>query len=98
MKRFYTIMALVAVSMVCAGAAFALTTTPAAGDFAFELYAIVANSILAGPIGIVAGIGCLVAGGVLAVQQKILGAVPCLLGGVVILQADTMIQSLGMLV
>jgi len=97
-KKIWTIFSLVFVSMVCAGAAFALTDTPAAGDFAFELYDIVSHSILGGPIGIIAGIGCLVAGGVMAVQQKILGAVPCLLGGVIILQADTMIQSLGMLV
>ncbi|HPJ93797.1 MAG TPA: hypothetical protein PKY89_07775 [Deltaproteobacteria bacterium] len=96
-KIAWTIASVMFVLLAAAVTAFALTTAPAAGDFAFELYDVVANDILGGPIGIIAGIGALVAGAALAIQQKLLAAVPCLLGGIVILQSDAMIQSLGMM-
>jgi len=55
------------------------------------------NSILKGPIGFVAGLAAVCFGAALAIQQKIGGAIPALLGGAVLLKADTIVSSMGLL-
>lgn len=80
-----------------AGTAFAIAV-PAAGSFAFDVYDIAVNRILDGPIGFVAGVGAMAVGAVCAVQQKVFEAVPCILGGAILLNADSLVTSLGMIV
>lgn len=80
-----------------ASTAFAIAV-PAAGSFAFDVYDIAVNRILDGPIGFVAGVGAMAIGAVCAVQQKVFEAVPCILGGAVLLNADSLVTSLGMVV
>lgn len=76
--------------------AFAITA-PAAGSFAYDVYDMAVNSILKGPIGFVAGLAAVCFGAALAIQQKIGGAIPALLGGAVLLKADTIVTSMGLL-
>jgi len=82
---------------ISAGAALAITA-PSSGDFAYDVYDIAVNKILAGPIGFVGGAGAMAVGAVMAIQQKIFAAVPCILGGAVMLNADSLVTSLGMII
>ena len=79
------------------GVAFAIAP-PAAGSFAFDVYDIGVNMILDGPIGFVAGVAAMAIGAICAVQQKVFEAVPAILGGAVLLNADSLVTSLGMVV
>jgi len=71
-------------------------TAPAAGSFAYTVYDVAVERILQGAIGFVAGVGAMVMGAVLAIQQKVLAAIPAILGGAILLNADTMVTTLGM--
>ena len=71
-------------------------TAPAAGSFAYTVYDVAVTQILGGAIGFVAGVGAMVFGAVLAIQQKVMGAVPSILGGAVLLNAETLVTTLGM--
>ena len=73
-------------------------TAPATGSFAFDVYDVGVNKILSGPIGFVAGVGAIVIGAVSAVQQKVVAAVPAILGGAVMLNADSVVESLGLMI
>ena len=89
----------VASGMLLASASSALAIgVPAAGSFAFDVYDIAVNRILDGPIGFVGGVGAMAVGAVCAIQQKVFEAVPCILGGAVLLNADSLVTSLGMVV
>ena len=71
-------------------------TAPAAGSFAYTVYDVAVERILQGAIGFVAGVGAMVMGAVLAIQQKVLAAIPAILGGAILLNADTLVTTLGM--
>jgi hypothetical protein len=73
-------------------------TQPAVGDFGYDIYDIAVNGILQGPIGFVGGLAAIVVGAVFAIKQQFMGAIPCVLGGAAIIQGDTIVQSLGMLI
>lgn len=79
-----------------AATAAAITAPTGPTDFAWDVYDIGVNRILNGPIGFVAGAGAMVAGAVAAIQQKLGLAAMAILGGAVLLNADNMITSLGM--
>ncbi len=79
-----------------AATAAAITAPTGPTDFAWDVYDIGINRILNGPIGFVAGAGAMVAGAVAAIQQKLGLAAMAILGGAILLNADTMITSLGM--
>ena len=71
---------------------------PAAGSFAFDIYDIAINKILDGPIGFVAGVGAIALGAVAAIQQKVFEAIPAILGGAALLNADSIVESLGLMI
>jgi hypothetical protein len=71
-------------------------TAPAAGSFAYTVYDVAVARILQGAIGFVAGVGAMVMGAVLAIQQKVLAAIPAILGGAILLNADTLVTTLGL--
>lgn len=97
-KRNKTTVALATVYILLGSARVALAiTAPASGTFAYDVYDIGVNKILNGPIGFVAGVGAMAIGAVSAVQQKIFAAVPAILGGAVLLNADNLVTSLGMI-
>jgi hypothetical protein len=71
-------------------------TAPAAGSFAYTVYDVAVERILQGAIGFVAGVGAMVMGAVLAIQQKVMASIPAILGGAILLNADTLVTTLGM--
>lgn len=79
-----------------AGSALAMTA-PTAG-FGFELYDIGVNTILKGPVGMVAGIMAVVAAAVLLMRQMIMPAVGTVLAGVFLLTADSFLAAMGALI
>lgn len=96
-KKCFAITVITGGVLLAGGTAWAINA-PAAGSFAFDVYDIGVNKILNGPIGFVGGVGAMVVGAVMAVQQKIFGAIPCILGGGVMLNADNLVTSLGMMI
>ncbi|MFZ5571295.1 MAG: hypothetical protein ACOZF0_12875 [Thermodesulfobacteriota bacterium] len=79
-----------------AATAAAITAPTGPTDFAWDVYDIGVNKILNGPIGFVAGAGAMVAGAVAAIQQKLALASMAIIGGAVLLNADSMVTSLGL--
>ena len=73
-------------------------TAPVAGSFAYDVYDIGVNKILQGPIGFVGGVIAIVIGAIAAIRAQIMLAIPAILGGAVILKADTITASLGMII
>ena len=73
-------------------------TAPVAGSFAYDVYDIGVNKILQGPIGFVGGVIAIVIGAIAAIRAQIMLAIPAILGGAVILKADTITTSLGMII
>ena len=72
-------------------------TSPSAGSFAYDVYDIVVNQILNGPIGTVAGLAAIVLGAIAAIRSQIMLAVPSIIGGAVLIKADAIAQSMGAL-
>jgi len=69
---------------------------PAAGTFAYTVYDVAVTQMLNGAIGFVAGVGAMVMGAVMALQQKVMLALPCILGGAVLLNAESLVTTLGL--
>lgn len=86
---------LVAFSAVTAMATF---TNLAPGGFGSEIYDIAVNRILMGPIGFVCGLLIIGCAGCCAVCGKPLAGIPCVLAGAAILNADSLVTSLGTLI
>jgi hypothetical protein len=68
---------------------------PVTGTFAYDVYDIGINKILNGPIGFTAGVGAMAVGAVSAIQQRIAMAVGAILGGAVLLNAESLVTTLG---
>lgn len=73
-------------------------TAPVAGTFGFDLYDLAVNEILKGPIGFVAGVSAVIFGAFLAIQTKILPCLLCMLAGGMIIKADAITVTLGMVI
>ncbi len=86
----------VAAVMVGPHSAHAITT-PVAGSFAYDIYDVGVNDILKGPIGFVAGVGAIVFGAIEAIRKQPILGISSLLGGGILLKADTIVSSLGLL-
>lgn len=89
--------ALVGLGVVLAASAAWAIAVPA-GGFAQDVYDIAVTQILQGPIGFVAGVAAMVVGAVSAIQQRIMEAIPAILGGAVLMNAETLVTSLGVVV
>jgi hypothetical protein len=70
---------------------------PAAGAFGYDIYNLVVNQILAGPIGFVGAIALIVWGATKLTTNWML-CIMCLIAGTVIIRADAIVQTLGALV
>jgi len=79
--------------MVCE----AMGYTGSTSGFAGEVYDIVVNKLLNGPVGFVAGVGCLVYGTASLVLGRVVPAVLSILGGAMLIKAPSIAQTLGML-
>lgn len=94
-KRLGIALMVFGVTVITARIAAAFTA-PASGSFAYTVYDVAINQMLNGPIGFVAGVGAMALGAVMAIQQKIMLAIPCILGGAVLLNAESLVTTLGM--
>lgn len=81
------------ISVLKMGAAHAFAT-PAAGSFGFDVYDIVVNQILGGPIGFVGGVALIVWGGAQVIKNWVI-TVLAIVAGTIIIRADTLVTSLG---
>jgi hypothetical protein len=73
-------------------------SVPSSGSFAYDLYDLAVNQILKGPVGFVAGIGFIILCVFAIARQMVLPAILCLFGGVILIKADSIVQSLGSLI
>lgn len=84
------------VSLAVVSDAFGINV-PQTGSFAYDLYDVAVNGLLKGPAGFVAGVGAIVFGAANLIGGRVLTAVPSILGGAVLIKADTITRSLGMI-
>jgi hypothetical protein len=73
-------------------------SVPSSGSFAYDLYDLAVNQILKGPVGFVAGIGFIILCVFAIARQMVLPAILCLFAGVILIKADSIVQSLGSLI
>ena len=71
---------------------------PAAGTFGYSIYTLGITNILKGPIGFVVGALALAYGAYLVIQAKIFPAIGALLGGGILITADALLVSMGLLI
>lgn len=89
-----------ALSVVAAGAA-ALAgsamafTAPAAGQLGFEIYDVVVNQMIDGPIGIMASVVAFGFGAFSLLRGGYLSAIMSVVAGIALITADGVVQSLG---
>lgn len=94
-KRFG--IAMMAFGAVVLGAKIAAAfTAPTSGSFAYTVYDVAINHMLNGPIGFVGGVAAMALGAVMAIQQRVMLAIPCILGGATLLNAESLVTTLGM--
>jgi len=72
--------------------------TPQQGDFIYDIYDVVVNKMVKGPVGAAAGIGLMVLGGVNLAMARWGSAVFPILGGALLYKADSIASTLGMTV
>ncbi len=94
-KRFGIALMVFGVTVLAARIAAAFTA-PTAGSFAYTVYDVAINQMLNGPIGFVAGVGAMALGAVMAIQQRVMLAIPAILGGAVLLNAESLVTTLGL--
>lgn len=87
-------MAALLVLVTSAARAFAI---PAAGDFGFDVYDIVVNQILNGPIGFIGGVALIVFGAT-QIMKNWFTTILCIVAGTVLIRADDLVVTLGALV
>jgi hypothetical protein len=91
----YSLMA-VAALMVTMGAANAFTA-PAAGDLGYDIYDIVVNQGVKGPLGFVGGVAAFLFG-VSRLFSNIMIGIPTIVAAVCLIKADSILQTFGMLI
>jgi len=94
-KKYFVMLAVVMAVVAMAGVAMAFNAG-ASGDVGYELYDLIVNKFIKGPIGAAGGTGLLVVGAVMAGLGKISGAAWPLVGGGILVSASALANSLGM--
>lgn len=85
----------VALALIAASAhAF---TAPAAGDLGFDIYDIVVNQGVKGPLGFVGGVAAFLFG-VSRLFSNIMIGIPTIVAAVCLIKADSILQTFGMLI
>lgn len=82
--------------LIASGVAGAFTA-PAAGDFGYDVYDIVVNQILNGPIGFIGGVALIVFGAT-QIMKNWFATILCIIAGTVLIRADALVVTLGKLV
>jgi hypothetical protein len=79
-----------------AGTAHAFTA-PAAGDLGYDIYDIVVNQGVKGPLGFVAGVAAFLFG-VSRLFSNIMVGIPTIVAAVCLIKSDTILQTFGMVI
>jgi len=96
MKKRTQVLLVVVVVLAMAGAAMAFTT-PATDGVGYDLYDLIVNRFIKGPIGTATGVVFMGIGAVSAALGRVGGAVWPLVGGGALVAAPTLATSLGMI-
>ena len=91
----FAISGLIAV-LLAAGAAHAFTA-PAPGDLGYDIYDIVVNQGVKGPLGFVGGVAAFLFG-VSRLFSNIMIGIPTIVAAVCLIKADSILQTFGMLI
>lgn len=92
-----TMMILSAVALILVPVLAFAVNTPANGDAFFDVYDILVNKFLKGPIGFVSAVVAIIAGFMLAFRQMFLPGVVSVALGIVMIKADSLVASMGAL-
>jgi len=82
-----------AVALLGSGMASAFSA-PAVGDFGYDVYDIVVNQILTGPIGFIGGVALIVFGAT-QIMKNWFSTILCIIAGTVLIRADALVVTLG---
>lgn len=91
----YAALGLIAI-MATMGVANAFTA-PAAGDLGYDIYDIVVNQGVKGPLGFVGGVAAFLFG-VSRLFSNIMIGIPTIVAAVCLIKADSILQTFGMLI
>lgn len=83
-------------ALLMTGVAMAFTA-PAAGSFGFDVYDIVVNQILNGPIGFIGGVILIVFGATQIIKNWMM-TIMCVIAGTVLIRAEDLVITLGAMV
>lgn len=72
-------------------------TAPAAGDLGYDIYDIVVNKGVKGPLGFVAGVAAFLFG-VSRLFSNIMVGIPTIVAAVALIKSDTILQTFGMVI
>lgn len=67
-------------------------------SFGYDLYEIGMNKTLKGPLGFISGAAAIAMGAVACIRGQVMISVPCVIGGAALLNAEKIINSLGVIV
>ena len=90
-------LALLLVAALLISSVAAAFTAPAAGDFGYDVYDIVVNQILNGPIGFIGGLFLIVFGATQIMKNWVL-TILCIIAGTVLIRAEALVVTLGAVV
>jgi hypothetical protein len=71
-------------------------TVPSGSGFFYDIYDILVNKMINGPVGTATGVGLMVYGGIRLALGQFTGAVLPILGGATLVKAESLAQSIGM--
>lgn len=94
MKVKMTLLTMVALLATTAASAF---TAPTAGDFGYDIYDVVVNNILGGPIGFVGAVALIVWGGSKVTTNWMI-TIMAVIAATIIIKADSLVTTLGALI
>jgi hypothetical protein len=86
--------ALVAIALLLASGMAGAFTAPATGDFGYDVYDIVVNQILNGPIGFIGGVALIVLGAT-QIMKNWMMTILCIIAGTVLIRAEALVVTLG---
>ncbi len=95
-RRIFSLALLMIVALFISSIAAAFTA-PAAGDFGYDVYDIVVNQILNGPIGFIGGLFLIVFGATQIMKNWVM-TILCIIAGTVLIRAEALVVTLGALV
>ena len=93
---FANVAAPLALFAVMSGGAHAFTA-PAAGDLGYDIYDIVVNKGVKGPLGFVAGVAAFLFG-VSRLFSNVMIGIPTIVAAVCLIKSDTILQTFGMVI